>query len=204
MNMPKRRKRNSSPTRARRDYDFWLEFRRQIVHVAGIGNVFAVMIVGLQLALLGLGAQIAFFVLASVFLTVLPKHRISKYAFKFERKKDYPFSGAIYWALGSMLVLFIFPQNAAFAGIAVLSIADAASTLFGKFKGKHKLPSNKTKTWEGSAAFFFTAAIVLQFFINPIWGIVIAGLVALVEMLPKVNDNLTIPISTAALVMLLG
>jgi dolichol kinase len=190
--------------KAGRKSDFWLEVRRQVVHVAGIGNIFAVMVFGLVPVLWGLVGQVAGFAVLSLYLLKHRKGLIAGIVYKFERKKEHPFSGAFYWALGVLLALLLFPQNAAFAGIAVLAISDAASTLIGKYKGRHDLPFNKSKSWEGSAAFFFTAALVLQFFINPVFGIVIAGIAAIVEMAPKVNDNVTVPVATAALVMLLG
>ena len=185
------------------DLDFWLEVRRQIVHAAGILNIYAVLIFGLQPTLLGLLAQVIMFAFLSFYVTKYRKGWVSFLVYQFERKKEYPLSGAMYWALGAFLALILFSQNPAFAAIAVLAVADASSTMIGKYKGKHKIPFNRKKSWEGSIVFFFTAALTLQFFVSADLAILIAAVTAAIETLPRINDNVTIPLAVGLLITVL-
>ena len=80
------------------------------------------------------------------------------------------------------------------AGIFVLGISDAASTIIGSMYGKHKLFYNKKKSWEGSIAFFI-AALPAWFFVGEL-VIPVALLAAVVESLPlKIDDNVMIPLA---------
>jgi len=184
--------------------DFFLEVRRQILHVAGIGSIPAVLSVGLTPVIFGFTAQIIFFTALGVYITNRHTRWLEKIVYVFERRGGFPFAGALTWAIGAALTFLLFPRMAAFAGIAVLSFADATSTLVGKYRGAHKLPLNKEKSWEGSAAFFIIAVLVLQFFVDPALSIFIAIVVSQIEMLPKIDDNITIPLSVGFLVWVFG
>ena len=67
----------------------------------------------------------------------------------------------------------------------------------------YKLPINKKKSWEGSTTFFLTSLLVLLFFLNPLRALIIAAIVTFVEMLPKAEDNITVPLSTGLLMFFL-
>ena len=184
--------------------DLMLEIRRQIVHSAGIGSIPAVLTVGVPLVLLGFVAQIAFFLSIGLYLRYYHTWWIERIVYTFERRNVFLFKGAITWAIGAGATLFLFPHNAAFAALAVLAIADAASTIIGKRWGTHKLRLNEKKSLEGSLAFIAFGTVVLQFFVNPIMALAVAIIVSQVEMLPKVDDNITIPLSVAFLVSVFG
>ncbi|MBU4124552.1 MAG: phosphatidate cytidylyltransferase, partial [Nanoarchaeota archaeon] len=82
-----------------------------------------------------------------------------------------------------------------------LAAGDSFSTLVGKLYGKHPLPINHKKTWEGSIAFFVMAFTILWFF-DPTKAIYVALITMVVEMLPKLDDNLTIPLAVGILLSL--
>jgi dolichol kinase len=67
----------------------------------------------------------------------------------------------------------------------------------GKSIGRRKIGS---KTLEGSAACFLGSLAGGIFFVNPLLAIIGALAAALAELIPRVDDNLTIPI-LAGLVM---
>jgi len=122
----------------------------------------------------------------------------------YERSEELPFKGAIMFYTGCFLSIALFQANAAIASITILAIADSLSTLVGKFYGKHKLPINKEKSWEGSLVFFIAAFSILLFFIKqPLIALVIAIIATFVEMLPKVDDNITVPLSVGILMSLI-
>ena len=118
----------------------------------------------------------------------------------YERSGEY-LKGAATFFLGVFLATIIFPINIAVAAIAVLTAADSISTLIGKTYGKNKLPINKKSTWEGSIAFFIVAVGILCFF-DPSKALFIALITTVVEMLPEIDDNLTIPLTVGILFML--
>jgi dolichol kinase len=120
---------------------------------------------------------------------------------RFERS-DAPLPGwgsACYAAGALILLTFLTNANEIAAGILILALGDAVSTIIGKF-GKMKIPYNKAKTVEGALAFFF-ASLPAAFFIGPV-AIPLALLATAVESLPGLEDNLTIPIACAIFMLI--
>ena len=114
-------------------------------------------------------------------------------------------SGASWVIIGAAITIFIFNENSAIIGLLVLSIADSAAAIIGIKFGKTRLLS---KSLEGSAAFFITAAIIVftispaAFYINI--SAVIAATVVELFATPRINDNLLIPMVTAFILSLGG
>ena len=114
-------------------------------------------------------------------------------------------SGASWVIIGSAITIYIFNENSAIIGLLVLSISDSAAAIIGIKFGKTQLFS---KSLEGSAAFFITAAIIVftispaAFYINFI-AVLTASVVELFAT-PRINDNLLIPIVTAFILTLGG
>ena len=194
-----------------------LEIRRKIVHASGILTIFLI---------LWLGKWNAAIIILSIALVILllGEYRKNKSKYKIIKSKDLdeleelmenvfkeherpntlPFKGATEFFIGCFLATVLFEPVIAIASISVLSLADAMSTLIGSYYGKHKLPINKKKTFEGSTAFFITAIFVLLFFMNPYKALIIAIIATFVEMLPKIDDNLTIPLVVGILMTLIS
>jgi len=193
-----------------------LEIKRQTIHALG---VFTILLI--QIFEKWYGALIM--LLISIIFLILGEYRKNKEKYKllkikpldefediledefktYERKKELPFNGAIMFYLGCFIVTVLFQPYIAIASITVLALSDSLSTLIGHFLGKHKLFINKKKSWEGSIIFFVTTFMILLFFVYPIKALIIAILVTFIEMLPKVDDNLTIPITTGFLIWLI-
>jgi dolichol kinase len=193
-----------------------LEIKRQVAHALGFFSIILIYIFGKWYA-----ALLMFLVSATFF--ILGEYRKNKNKYKiikikaldefediiedefktYERKKELPFRGAITFYFSCFLVTFLFEPNIAIASIAVLAFADSLSTVVGYFVGEHKLPINKKKSWEGSTIFFITSLVILLFFANPIKALIIALIATFVEMLPKIDDNLTVPLVTGVLILLL-
>ena len=121
----------------------------------------------------------------------------------YERRKELPFKGAMTFYFGCFIVTLLFEARIAIASIAVLAFADSLSTLIGYFFGKHKLPINKKKSWEGSTAFFTASFLTLLLFIDPVKAVAAAIVATFVEMLPKIDDNIAVPLVTALVLLLL-
>ncbi len=118
----------------------------------------------------------------------------------------YGFAAApLYFAIGIVATLLIFPKMAAGGAIAMFCLGDSAASIFGG-SISDSLPFNKGKTWEGSVAGFFFAFLAGTFFVPPVYALVGAAIAMGVEVLPlPINDNVVIPVVTgAALTLLLG
>jgi len=111
----------------------------------------------------------------------------------------------IFFALGIMLALIVFPTPVSYGAIAVFTFGDGFATLFGKKFGRHVYPYNKGKKVEGTLLGVLMAWFGAWFFIsNPLKALVAAVVGMLVETLPTpVNDNLTIPLFSGLTLLLL-
>ncbi len=198
--------------------DISLELRRQAVHAAGILTLIPMFLLPRA------QAEIIFAFIAGILLlaamyrghrTKLHKHMVleplikvedwfERQILKFERPNEFPLRGALLFYISVLIVFELFPVGVAAASVAVLAIGDSLSTLAGKTFGRHKLPVNRQKSWEGSAAFFIGAVAVLLFFANPAKAISVAFIAAAVEALPYMDDNLSVPIATGLVMVLLG
>jgi dolichol kinase len=120
----------------------------------------------------------------------------------FERENArLPGWGSACYAAGNLMLLtFLTDTHEIAACMIVLALGDSVSTIIGRF-GKVKIPYNRSKTMEGSLAFFI-AALSAYLFIGPL-AILLAALATIVESIPGLEDNLTIPIACIALMLIL-
>lgn len=111
----------------------------------------------------------------------------------------------IFLALGIMLSLILFPTPINYASIAIVSLGDSAASIFGKIFGKTSIPFNKGKSLEGSIAGFVFAFFGAAFFLHPLQAFIGAIVGTVVEPLPlPINDNLSTPLATGAILTLLS
>ncbi len=116
----------------------------------------------------------------------------------------YGFAAApLYFAIGIVATLLLFPNLAGAAAIAMFCLGDSAASIFGGSIST-SLPFNKGKTWEGSLAGFFFAFLGGMFFVSPLLALAGAAIAMTIEVLPlPVNDNVLVPIITGAALTLL-
>jgi dolichol kinase/phosphoserine phosphatase len=109
----------------------------------------------------------------------------------------------LYFAIGIVATLLLFPLQPAGAAIAVFCLGDSAASIFGGSLST-SLPFNKGKTWEGSLAGFFFAFLAGSFFVSPLLALAGAAIAMTIEVLPlPINDNVLIPVITGAALTLL-
>jgi len=77
-----------------------------------------------------------------------------------------------------------------------MSFGDSATGLVRAFTQRRRV-----KSWDGTVAMFVTCSIIGYWRLG-FYGILIAGVVSLVEKIPKIDDNITVPIVAATLVYL--
>lgn len=184
-----------------------IEIKRKIVHILGIFTILLILFFGKY----GTSAIIAVVTVAGF---LIAEYRKNKKRYKLpkikqidkledmmeeefktvERPNALPFKGAIEFGVGCFIATVAFNETIAIACIAVLALADSMSTLVGYYFGKHKLPINKKKTWEGSITFFLISFFILSFFADPLRVFVLALIATVVEMLPFIDDNISIPL----------
>jgi phytol kinase len=110
----------------------------------------------------------------------------------------------VYFAVGILITLLLFPAPASSAAIAAFALGDSTASLAGGLLSKKPLPFNAAKTIEGTLTGFVFATLAAMVFVAP-WLALVAGAVAMtIEYLPlPVNDNLMIPFGTGLALMLL-
>jgi phosphoserine phosphatase len=117
----------------------------------------------------------------------------------------YEFATApLYFAIGILITLVIFPAPVNSAAIAIFTLGDSTASLFGGLISKKPLPFNKGKTLAGSLVGFFFAFLAGSFFVSPALALIGAAVAMTIECLPlPVNDNVPIPLCTGLALMLL-
>jgi dolichol kinase/phosphoserine phosphatase len=109
----------------------------------------------------------------------------------------------MYLGLGVILSLLLFPVPINYASVAVVCLGDSVASVFGKVFGKTPIPYNRTKNLEGSIAGFAAAFLGATIFLQPFAAFAAAVIGMFIESLPlPVNDNLSTPLMTGALLTL--
>ena len=178
-----------------------LELRRQLLHM-GFGIV---LITLLYFHVINLYIMIGGLALALILSKLCTMTRIPLASWvmdKFERKEyrhKFPGKGPIFFMVGSIIVLALFPLHIALAAMVVLSVGDAVSHIFGK------LLSRKTykylKSYEGTAVAIVASFFGVLIFVNFFAALVGVSVSLLFEDLKLgIDDNIFLPI-VAAIVM---
>jgi len=133
---------------------------------------------------------------------------IYKFLKIFDREKDLealPGKGAVFYILGTFLVVLIFPKDIAMASIMILALGDSVSRLVGPY-GYLKHPFHNDKFFEGVIAGVIAGFFGSLFFVSWPLALIASSVSMLIEGLDlriknfKIDDNLIIPI-VAAVVM---
>lgn len=101
-------------------------------------------------------------------------------------------------AYGAILLIGVLLQNLMVGLIPLLfmSFGDSATGFVRAVTQKKQV-----KSWDGSLAMFLVCSIVGWLFVG-VYGIIIGAVATLVEKIPGIDDNITVPIVTALLVYL--
>jgi dolichol kinase/phosphoserine phosphatase len=182
------------------------EFIRENIHAAGflmpiiaqITGSYPVAIFISALAITYLISEIAYLYGKNVpLISTITYHAASQ-------SERYGFTAApLFYAIGILFTLLIFPFPVSAAAIAIFTLGDSAASLFGGSLGI-RLPFNKGKTLEGTLAGFTFAFLASSLFVAPWIAAIGAAIAMFVEYLPlPINDNILIPTVTAMALILL-
>ena len=110
----------------------------------------------------------------------------------------YEFATApIFFALGIVFSLILFPASASYASIAILTLGDGFANIFGRKFGSVTFPFNKGKNVEGTIFGFLFASVGAMLFVDPVKAFMGAAVGMLVECLPlPISDNLAVPLAS--------
>ncbi len=127
---------------------------------------------------------------------------VQEFESRFERTDaPLPGWGSACYAVGVLLTLTLLHSTGQIAAVIfILAVGDGVSTIVGS-RGRMKIPYNTRKTAEGSAALFLSG-LLAYFFVGPV-ALPLSLVAALAETVPRVDDNLSIPIACTALLMVL-
>lgn len=112
--------------------------------------------------------------------------------------------GSTYFLFSTILTILLFPKSIAIVSLLILILSDTAAALVGKGIGKISFFG---KTLEGSMAFLLSSLLIVWIYpnVNRFSGSLAALGATLVEILPmKVDDNLSIPLVTGAIIFFVG
>jgi dolichol kinase len=129
-----------------------------------------------------------------------------KYFFgKVLREKEKPtLMGSTYFLFSTLLTILFFPKPIAIASLLILIVSDTTAALIGKGIGKITIFG---KTLEGSVGFLVSSLLIVWIYpgLNRFSGSLAALGATLIEVLPvRVDDNLTIPLVSGAIMFFCG
>lgn len=119
-----------------------------------------------------------------------------------ERDVLIPGYGTLMFFLSSLCVLVLFGSAIASVAVLVLAVLDSFSTIIGVYAGKHKLYGKKSV--EGCIGGIVPAFLVLLLLISPLQAGIIAVVAGIIELVSPIDDNLTIPVAVALMMVGLG
>jgi dolichol kinase len=193
--------------------DFKAELVRKAIHFVSLSIPVVYYFISKELALLIVVPLTLIFIIGDLARYEVPL--FSGFFYKFfgfllrkreVDQKTHALTGATFMLISAAICITIFPKYIMVTSFTVLILADAASAVFGKRFGKHKIfPSrNVPKSYEGSLAFIIAgiAAVALTPKVNYSVGEYLIGAAAVLaasfaEVLSYdiVDDNIAIPIS---------
>jgi len=117
----------------------------------------------------------------------------------------YEFATApIFFALGIVFSLIIFPAPISYVSITILTLGDGFASIFGRKFGSVTFPFNKGKNVEGSIFGFLFASVGAMLFVDPVKAFMGAAVGMLVECLPlPISDNLAVPLASGLVLMVI-
>ncbi|MGC8628663.1 MAG: hypothetical protein ACP5T4_00420 [Candidatus Micrarchaeia archaeon] len=160
--------------------------------------------------ILGANAYPAFFtafdllLCFAAFVIASPKSKISKWVYSLERSGAAFGYGAFWLSVGSFLALSFLSFRYLLVVFSALFFGDTCATIFGIKMGKHALPYNRRKTFEGALAYFLVVLAVSSMLVGFFEALAFAfvGMLAESIRLPT-DDNVNSSVALVILALLL-
>ena len=184
------------------------EIVRKLIHILSIIFAISLILFGRDLILLPLiilSAIFIFFDYTRIKFTWV-NNLYNKFFRQITRPNEkYTLTGASFTFIGVTLTILLFSESAAFIGLLFLSMGDSMGALIGRKYGKTRFGR---KSIEGSFAFFLSCTLTAILITSiPIIIILCTAIFATfleAVKLPKLDDNITIPIGSAFLIQIMN
>ena len=183
-----------------------LELRRQIIHI--LYGPFLILLYHYgwinNSLLLGIiiGGAFASFMIRRQRLNLLAK--VLRLFERDHHMENFPGRGILFFTIGAYLTLILFDRNIAYAGILMLSFADALSNIVGRHFGRIKTKLNPNKYIEGTIVGILVSIPIAYYFVPNLYAAIAASVVGMFLEMPnirifnfEIDDNLLIPIGAA-------
>ncbi len=178
---------------------------REAIHASGFFIPVLAGLIGIHAVALLICVTSAFYFLSEIYrmnrknlpiISTITRHAASM-------EELYEFAAApLYFAMGILLTLLMFPAPVSSATIAIFALGDSTASLFGGIIFKKPLPFNKSKTLAGSLVGFFFAFLAGSIFVSPALALIGAAVAMAIESLPlPINDNILTPLFTGLVLM---
>ena len=184
----------------RRGKPSWNDVFRELIHASGIFIPVIASVVGVPLVAVSIILVIGLYATSEYLRTEGKKMPLINFITRKAASQNELYQivlAPVYFAIGILVTLVIFPAPASSAAIAIFAFGDSTASIFGRYLAKTPLPFNNDKSLEGSIAGFFFALLAGSFFVSPLVALVGAAIAMFIEYLPlPINDNLLIPLIT--------
>ena len=171
------------------------ELKRKAIHLTSIAIVLCYYIFGQQAVLLLLTVYLIAILEIEYFRIEWGK-KLPIVHDLFREKETDQLGGHVFFTMGCIIAISIFPEEIASAAILMTTFGDASAAIFGKAFGKTWIPGLTDRAVEGCAAEFIVDIVIGAIFLsNWLLIFVMAGTATVVETLAnKMDDNLLIPL----------
>lgn len=177
---------------------------RSLVHLSSILVPVLVEVTSKPLTLAALcGVTVGYVAEELLRLRGRPVPLISQFTLRMSRQdeRSHFIAAPVFLAVGIILVLLLFPRNIAYASIVIVAIGDPVAAYVGGEHGRRRVVG---KSWEGFAAGAFAAFLPSLVLLPPIVGAIGSITGMLLELIGGIDDNLTIPIGSGAVMFLIS
>jgi dolichol kinase len=111
-------------------------------------------------------------------------------------------ASSTWYALGVLVVYALFPPGVVVPAILTLGLADPAASTIGRLWGRRRIGKGSVL---GSSVFVAVSFAIMATAVPPLAALIAALITATVEILPmRLDDNLTVPITAALALTLVG
>lgn len=183
-----------------------LEIRRQLLHLL-YGPLLVVLY---HFQLLTLPILFGIIVGGSLMSIMVKRNRLNPVRWAlgfFEREhhmENFPGRGILFFTIGAFLVLALFPERIAYAGILILSAGDAVTNIIGRHFGRIRTRLNPNKYMEGTLVGVMVSIPIAYYFVPNLFAAVAASCIAMFLEMPNVkifdfeiDDNLLVPLGAS-------
>jgi dolichol kinase len=117
-----------------------------------------------------------------------------------DRCDPLPGKGAFFFAVSALACVILFPVHVVVPALVTVAVLDGIATIVGTRFGRTRIYNGKS--WEGTIAGIFVAALALLPFLSAAGALVISVFAGILEIFSPIDDNLLIPACVCVTLMM--